>query len=448
MKVFKELEFSDIAKHRDMRCGLGLPNFNKFISKTNSFSHKCKKLGKVFTLEYGKGLKEDDRVNGDYHVMGSNGIVGCHNEYLIEAPAIIVGRKGSAGSVHLTSKKCFPIDTTFYVKMICDDYYLSFLYHYLNFIKLNELSLFKSVPGINRYDIYEAYIPYITKSNQNEIIKEITPYEDKINELKDKLVEPNDIIDKAFSDFFKFDIEFFKTQAIKKYVYVDYTDIFKNSNMRSSVHFNHSKLRITENLFKKNKEWVPIKSKFDLSGGKRIPKGSHFSQSDTGYFYLRPNEINFWGLEKNNIPSISKALYDKLKRYKIKTGEFAISIVGTLGKTYLVNTEDLDINENNLILSENFIKLNVRKNINKQFFYYYFNSIFFKTQIDREYTITSIMKLGIDKWNFLKIPDITPEIQIKIVDEIKKELNKQKDLKKQINIQRAKIDNIIESFFK
>src|SRR3989338_11441283 len=74
-------------------------------------------LGEVITLEYGKPMKEEDRKGGDYPVFGSNGVVGYHNEYLVEGPFIVVGRKGTAGAVTFSEKSGFPIDTTFYFQL-------------------------------------------------------------------------------------------------------------------------------------------------------------------------------------------------------------------------------------------------------------------------------------------------------------------------------------------
>ncbi|WP_240451663.1 restriction endonuclease subunit S [Helicobacter sp. L8] len=73
-----------------------------------------KKLGEVLNLEYGKALQEGKRRAGGYPVVGSNGIVGYHDTYIVKAPCIIVGRKGSAGKVTDIEKDCYPIDTTFY----------------------------------------------------------------------------------------------------------------------------------------------------------------------------------------------------------------------------------------------------------------------------------------------------------------------------------------------
>ena len=52
-------------------------------------------LGDICTFEYGKPLKEQDRIGNQYPVFGSNGIVGGHNEYLVVGPFIVIGRKNT-----------------------------------------------------------------------------------------------------------------------------------------------------------------------------------------------------------------------------------------------------------------------------------------------------------------------------------------------------------------
>jgi len=62
---------------------------------------KWVKLGDVCELKYGSSLPQRKRISGVVPVYGSNGIVGHHNELLINPPALIIGRKGSVGKVHL-----------------------------------------------------------------------------------------------------------------------------------------------------------------------------------------------------------------------------------------------------------------------------------------------------------------------------------------------------------
>ncbi|MFM7189247.1 MAG: restriction endonuclease subunit S, partial [Microcystaceae cyanobacterium] len=66
-------------------------------------------LKNVGFLNYGKTLKQDERIDGQYPVFGSGGIIGTHNKFLVEAPGIIVGRKGSIGNVFWTEENYYPI---------------------------------------------------------------------------------------------------------------------------------------------------------------------------------------------------------------------------------------------------------------------------------------------------------------------------------------------------
>ena len=51
-------------------------------------------------LHYGKALKKSDRMEGEIPVYGSGGITGYHNTALINKASIIIGRKGSVGSLY------------------------------------------------------------------------------------------------------------------------------------------------------------------------------------------------------------------------------------------------------------------------------------------------------------------------------------------------------------
>lgn len=112
-------------------------------------------LGEVLSLEYGKGLSEKNRDGGAYQVVGSSGIVGSHSIPLIaEDSVIVVGRKGTAGSVQLINGPCWPIDTTYYVKLKAE-LPLAFVAAQLSEIGLDALVAGSAVPGLNRDDAYQ-----------------------------------------------------------------------------------------------------------------------------------------------------------------------------------------------------------------------------------------------------------------------------------------------------
>lgn len=131
---------------------------------------RCK-LGDIAILEYGAPLPESARhKTGIVAVAGSNGVVGFHNEALVRGPGIVVGRKGSAGTVTWFESDFWPIDTTFYVvpKIPCD---LRWLYHLLKFTRLHRLSIVTGVPGLNRNDAYGLSVELPSPSEQRCIAR-------------------------------------------------------------------------------------------------------------------------------------------------------------------------------------------------------------------------------------------------------------------------------------
>lgn len=110
-------------------------------------------LGDIIALEYGRSLPDKDRRAGDVAVYGSNGVVGAHDEALVPTGGIIVGRKGTAGSVTVSSGPFWPIDTTYFVKarQTVDWNWLAATLHHA---RLNELNEATGVPGLNREKAY------------------------------------------------------------------------------------------------------------------------------------------------------------------------------------------------------------------------------------------------------------------------------------------------------
>jgi type I restriction enzyme M protein len=136
-------------------------------------------LGQALALEYGKSLNEKDRIKGDYPVIGSNGIIGYHNSFITKKPAIIIGRKGSAGKVNYFEQNCFPIDTTYYVELKNESEF-KFIYYKLLNLGLQELSKGAGVPGLNRNDVYSLKISLPPLDTQKLIVAQILEVEKQI----------------------------------------------------------------------------------------------------------------------------------------------------------------------------------------------------------------------------------------------------------------------------
>jgi type I restriction enzyme S subunit len=152
---------------------------------------------KILSLEYGKALKEESRIAGQFPVYGSNGVVGFHNEKLVDGPGIIVGRKGSAGEIIYSIGDFFPIDTTYFVKTTLNK---KFVYYLLKNTNIKKLVGSSAVPGLNRNDVYSQEIVIPAKHNEQKQIAEIlSSLDDKI-ELNRKI---NANLEKLASSLFK-----------------------------------------------------------------------------------------------------------------------------------------------------------------------------------------------------------------------------------------------------
>ncbi len=125
-------------------------------------------LGAEVNLAYGKSLQASDREGGTIPVYGSNGIVGWHNEALLDGPGIVVGRKGSVGAINYSDKPYWPIDTTYYVvnKANHDWGFLHFLLLTLGLDKMNGHAV---VPGLNRETAYSVPVTMPPLDEQRKI---------------------------------------------------------------------------------------------------------------------------------------------------------------------------------------------------------------------------------------------------------------------------------------
>ncbi|MCJ1861066.1 restriction endonuclease subunit S [Klebsiella quasipneumoniae] len=121
------------------------------------------RLENILELAYGKALKKTERTNGNYPVYGSGGVDGTHNEYLVKGPGVIVGRKGTVGSLHWENKNFYPIDTVFFVKP--KEYYpLVYCYQLLKTLGLENMNTDAAVPGLNRNNAYRLEVVTPTQS--------------------------------------------------------------------------------------------------------------------------------------------------------------------------------------------------------------------------------------------------------------------------------------------
>lgn len=114
-------------------------------------------VGEYSPFVYGKAIKKDHQRTMGIPVYGSNGIYTYSDSALVQQHAVIIGRKGSVGKVHLSAEKCWISDTAFYViKDSLDESY--FVYYLLSSLGLENMNTDAAVPGLNRDNAHRLEI--------------------------------------------------------------------------------------------------------------------------------------------------------------------------------------------------------------------------------------------------------------------------------------------------
>lgn len=145
-------------------------------------------LGDVCELLYGKSLTANKREKGNIPVYSSAGITGWHNKPLVNNRGIIVGRKGTVGTVYLSEVPFYCIDTAYYILPNDDIYNFKYLYYRLKSLGLNKLNEDSAVPGLNRDNAYSQEFNLPPLDEQKRIADVLSALDDKI-EINNKINE-------------------------------------------------------------------------------------------------------------------------------------------------------------------------------------------------------------------------------------------------------------------
>ena len=146
---------------------------------------ELKTLGEFCPFKYGKGLPERDRKPGGYGVFSSAGLVGSHEAAYVNSPGVVIGRKGTVGSVTYSPAPFWPIDTAFYVEDQPDIRDVRFTYYLLKTLNLHSMNTDSAVPGLNRDNAHALEVRVPPVSKQKSIADFLQHLDDRITLLRE-----------------------------------------------------------------------------------------------------------------------------------------------------------------------------------------------------------------------------------------------------------------------
>lgn len=136
--------------------------------------------------------------------------------------------------------------------------------------------------------------------------------------------------------------------------------------------------------------WVRLGSLADVKGGKRLPKGTTFSENITKHPYIRVTDFNAIGVSFEGLKYIDEDVYEKISRYTISSDDIYVSIAGSIGKVGIIPSCIDGAN-----LTENAAKITNIKGINQKYLCLFLKSEFAQYQMQSATIATTQAKLAL-----------------------------------------------------
>ena len=153
---------------------------------------KTCQLGDLITFQRGHDLPKSKMKGGIYPVVGSNGIIGYHDEYTTEGPSITIGRSGNVGKPFLYKGRSWSHNTSLYIREYKDIDPI-FIYYFLQTLDLGNYAGGSAVPTLNRNHIHTLTVTVpVDKNEQRQIASVLSVLDDKIEqntEINENLAE-------------------------------------------------------------------------------------------------------------------------------------------------------------------------------------------------------------------------------------------------------------------
>jgi len=336
----------------------------------------------------------------------------------------------------------------FYIFTVKKDWNLKFILYLLRteiIKKLIDEHIYRGI-GISSYkydDLFKIQIPKIDITKQDEVVKHIVLIEKEISQLKQKIEQPEKVINKIFEKEFGIEtVKFQKLKKIKK-ISTDFIDFANNLDLRYSYKFHNRACLYITNLLKKqtNKRIKNFISEPIILGKGISPKEY---DKDGTYYYVAMSSIKTWAFEGEGSKKTTDEFANNNLHKTIQKGDIlmARSGEGTIGKVALI-TDDTDG-----IFADFTMRIRL-ENFDPQLAYYYFRSEYFqylvyshKKGLGNNTNIfpSQIREFPMPNWDIKK--------QKKITNTIKTQLDKQEKYRKLIIDKQQEISIMIEKIIK
>ena len=136
-------------------------------------------LGDELTFQRGFDITKAEQRSGPFPVISSSGSKSSHAEFKVRGPGVIIGRKGSLGTVFYSDGNYWPHDTTLWIKDFHGNH-PRFAYYFLQTMGFERLDAGASNPSLNRNHIHTIPVLWPPLPVQQRIAGILSAYDELI----------------------------------------------------------------------------------------------------------------------------------------------------------------------------------------------------------------------------------------------------------------------------
>lgn len=373
---------------------------------------------------------------------------------LLQVPenSLIISNAMTIGLTFITNRPVFINQNVFWVNVDENRINKKFLLWYMNCIVRKSFQKIYSSKYISKKELSRITIPNTSLSKQNKFERDIFPIEKEIEKLKENIICISTIIDIVFANYFKYNYDKFNSLDEKIFT-ASFSQYGNNVDTRFSSKFHRPAggFIYKELLSRPNKKIKKCLA-LPMITGQGIETTNYDESGD--YAYISMADISSWKLDLTNIKYVSNDYSNKKRAKKIKglktpvSTEIAINDIvmmrsgeGGIGKVAIIKDDIKGI------FCDFIIRMRFDESIiNPEFAYFYFRSQYFQYLVEiNKKGLGNNTNIFPNQVQEFPIPDISLSEQQKIVDMINAEMDKQKEIEKQIDKKKNKIEKMLNT---
>lgn len=158
-------------------------------------------LGDALTFQRGFDITKTEQRDGPYPVISSSGPKTNHSEFKVRGPGVIIGRKGSLGTVFYSERDYWPHDTTLWIKDFHGNH-PRFAYYFLQTMGFERLDAGASNPSLNRNHIHTIPVRWPPLQVQRHIASILSAYDELIENSQRRIKILEDMARSLYREWF------------------------------------------------------------------------------------------------------------------------------------------------------------------------------------------------------------------------------------------------------